>query len=186
MGDPPKANRKEPQIDVEDEEVEMLDDRSDLSMPEEGLSFKDRPRLLRWKFKEGGDRLPRFENYIPHCRDANEVKTSQMRSEAMTLAICRELAADAKQAQLEYIYTKQQADILQNEKDLLKWHCANNSKGLHVKRGEWQTARELMRGYEEKMEIATEDNQRLQREHALLAREINKLEQEIREMKKGI
>jgi len=101
----------------------------------EDIELQDKKDLLRWRFKDGGDRLPRFFPKIPHI-DETQVPIHILREESETLELCEKIAREARQAQNEFIYAKQQADVLQQEIDLLKWHISNNTKALGIKRNE--------------------------------------------------
>eukprot|EP00922_Rhytidocystis_sp_ex-Travisia-forbesii_P065533 GHVS01097372.1.p1 GENE.GHVS01097372.1~~GHVS01097372.1.p1 ORF type:complete len:133 (+),score=39.59 GHVS01097372.1:643-1041(+) len=114
--------------DVESTDVEEDDDMS--------VSFEDQPDLWQWRFKPGGERLAHYVDIIPqHMTDdggsiADGGGGGIIRTEYEKLHICHQLAAEAKQTQKEFIYSKQQADLLQQEKELVRWSREYITAGL--------------------------------------------------------
>eukprot|EP00918_Siedleckia_nematoides_P090534 GHVU01199000.1.p3 GENE.GHVU01199000.1~~GHVU01199000.1.p3 ORF type:complete len:122 (-),score=28.16 GHVU01199000.1:1579-1944(-) len=97
----------------------ILDDQSDPPLDENmDLSFKDRKALLNWKFKAGGERIPRFFDKVPHVADLAPPVT-ELKSEMERLRLCQQIAGEARQAQMEFVYARQQMEMLQQERDLV-------------------------------------------------------------------
>lgn len=109
-----------------------IDEASDASIPDT-LNINDKKALLRWKFREGGHRIPLYIPKVPHI-DETTIPVHLLRDEGEMLSLCEKIARDARAAQGEYVYAKQRADLLQQEVDLLKWHIASDAKVLAMKK----------------------------------------------------
>lgn len=156
------------------------DENSDCTEPEE-LNLKDKSELLKWKFLDEGHRLSHYIPTIPHVNET-KVVSSVTEDELTYMEFGTRLAGLAKQVQTEFVYAKQRFDLLQQERDLLKWHIASNSKVLKVKEGRLGGIESRSADLEQKLKSIRSDVERLERERTALSSAYRKSEEEMKTM----
>lgn len=156
------------------------EEQSDCTFPSE-LDLRDKIPLLRWKYLEGGHRLPLYIPKIPHV-DETKVISTVLDDEFKYLEVGKQIAGTAKQIQTEYIYAKQRFDLLQQEKDLLKWHLASNSKVMKLKEGKLHSMEARTNHLKHKLETVRLETEKIDRERSALSFSYHESEAELNEL----
>lgn len=116
----------EPAEPVEEEEEEEEDvgigfdpeEPSDFTEPAE-INFNERSDLLQWRYQQGGQRLPLFFPRVPHLRDGVP-ESKEPAALLQTDELCKLIAKEARQAQMEFLTAKQKAAALAAERTLVR------------------------------------------------------------------
>ncbi|KAL8444535.1 hypothetical protein Emag_005431 [Eimeria magna] len=95
----------------------------------------DRVRLWRWRFKNGGDRLPHYAPKIPHLLSDHDPEL-ELPDLLQALSLHEQLPEQTSELSQNYVLTKQKLDGLLQEKELLQWHINNTKKDLLLRRSE--------------------------------------------------
>eukprot|EP00915_Cephaloidophora_sp_WS-2016_P007826 GHVH01010826.1.p1 GENE.GHVH01010826.1~~GHVH01010826.1.p1 ORF type:complete len:284 (+),score=63.58 GHVH01010826.1:102-953(+) len=103
---------------------------SDVELPDDGLDYSMRADMNKWHVREGGDRLPKMWDKIPH-RDSIEVEEADGGGiDDDMVSMLTDVAAIAKKMDMELLVVKEKYRLLARKIDLLKWHTANDAKDL--------------------------------------------------------
>eukprot|EP00921_Rhytidocystis_pertsovi_P023311 GHVQ01037203.1.p1 GENE.GHVQ01037203.1~~GHVQ01037203.1.p1 ORF type:complete len:280 (+),score=56.09 GHVQ01037203.1:547-1386(+) len=135
--------------------------------------------LWSWRFKRGGDRLPQLARQVRLPHVPGEAAESLVRCGGNNSELCYRLAEEAKEAQIESINAKQQADLLQQEKDLLTWHNRSNAKVLNSKERELLTLEEEEGKLRRRIEAIDKHSSIHEKEHVHAMTQNSKLQSEI-------
>eukprot|EP01069_Polyplicarium_translucidae_P002434 Polyplicarium_translucidae@DN2029_c0_g1_i5.p1 len=141
------------------------------SLPEE----QDGEILRKWKYLPGGERLSRIEAEIPHYLDTEAYATEEEHAE-----LCKEIEEEARLLKEQRLYTKQRADTLQQEKDLLLWHLASVGKVKHLRQARLDTIGEKVDKIRRKLLVAQKQTDIAHRKNEFLDKRAQSLEQDLK------
>lgn len=86
------------------------------------LRFADRSRLWKWRFKNGGHRLPQYASTIPHFLDLGD-PDNDLHALLHALSLNEHLPEQTDELAQHYVLTKQKLDSLLQEKELVSRQC---------------------------------------------------------------
>ncbi|KFG46571.1 hypothetical protein TGPRC2_248445 [Toxoplasma gondii TgCatPRC2] len=90
----------------------------------------------------------------------------------------------AKRVQVEFVYLRQKTNLLQQERDILRWHSGNHFKGLSLKRDECGTLLQRIADLQASIQKLRLEKGRATRLQASLSHQASKIEQENEELER--
>nr|CEL70761.1 TPA: hypothetical protein BN1204_064405 [Neospora caninum Liverpool] len=94
----------------------------------------------------------------------------------------RKTGDKAKRIQVEFVYLRQRVDLLQQERDILRWHSDNNYKGLSLKRNESGTLLQRIANLQASIQKLRREKKRATRLQVYVSQQASKLEQKNEEL----